>query len=282
MAPPDASTVAYSGDFFRTVTAAVADITRYGYDSPERIARWVEEIRRAAISSMISTATLEQTLTDTMRLVYRRLVDRGELLKLHPGIGRFMLQRVEPRLHAELQRRILASADLIKLNRQQAIEATLRRFSGWATSIPAGGSNVVAKNPVKTNIRKSLAQLPYEERRVLVDQGHKLRASLSAILATDGGAIAGEWHSHWRQAGYDYREDHRERDGNVYALRGNWAIDRGLMRRGRNGYTDEITDPGEEVFCRCFYRWIYALRDLPDEMVTKAGKEELKRTRMTA
>jgi len=47
------------------------------------------------------------------------------------------------------------------------------------------------------------------------------------------------------------------------------------MKAGDAGYTDEITTPGEEVFCRCFYRWIYNLRDLPKDMLTIKGKEQL-------
>ena len=175
----------------------------------------------------------------------------------------------------------MASAQLIKLNRTAAIEKTLQRFSGWSTSIPKGGSDVVDKLKVKGDIRKSLAQLPFEERRVLVDQGHKFTASLSEILATNSNALAGEWHSHWKQLNYNYRPDHKERDRKVYVVRDNWALKAGLMKAGAVGYTDDITRPGEEVFCRCFYRWIYNLRDLPPEMLTLKGSKELERVRAT-
>ena len=78
------------------------------------------------------------------------------------------------------------------------IEKTMRRFQGWSTSIPPGGVSAEKKADVKKDVRKSLKQLPYEERRVIVDQGHKLVASISEIIASDGGAIAGRWRSQYR------------------------------------------------------------------------------------
>jgi len=44
------------------------------------------------------------------------------------------------------------------------------------------------------------------------------------------------------------------------------------MKAGPAGYLDEITQPGEEPFCRCFVRYIYNIRNLPDDMLTQKGK----------
>ena len=163
------------------------------------------------------------------------------------------------------------------LNRQAMIDKTAQRFTGWASSIPPGGSEAVGTRETVGEIRKALGQLPFEERRVMIDQGHKLVGDINNIVAVAGGAIALTWHSHWRQAGYNYREDHKERDGHTYAIRGNWALDKGLMKRGPDGYSDEITSPGEEVLCRCSAQYLYNLRDLPDDMVTVAGRATIKR-----
>ncbi len=108
----------------------------------------------------------------------------------------------------------------------------------------------------------------------MIDQGHKFVSALNDIVAVEGGAIAGKWRSHWKQAGYDYRPDHKERDEKYYAIRGNWALEKGLMNKGE-GYTDDITQPGQEIFCRCAYVYIYSLQKLPEDMLTKKGKELL-------
>ncbi len=265
--------------YYEVLTAAINDLTANGYDSAERIAFWSAKIREAAERQMGAPHVMEQMLRETLAAVHKRLIERGEIAKFHPGVARFTIDRLRPQIRAELDRRILAAADLIKINRTNAIEKTLQRFQGWSTSIPKGGSDAVNKAKTKTALRKAMAQLPFEERRVLIDQGHKLTASISNVIATDGGAIALIWRSHWRQAGYDYRPDHKERDGKVYLLRDSWAKAAGLVKQGPAGYYDEITAVGEEVYCRCNAVYLYALRELPAEMITPKGAAELERVR---
>lgn len=265
--------------YYEVLASAVADLTERGFDSIERVAFWSARIREAAASALMPEYELERMLRERMAEIYGRLVERGAIIKYNPGVERFTLEKVRPALRDELDRRIMAAANLIKLNRRAAIDKTLQRFQGWATSIPVGGSGAVEKGKTKQDIRKSLAQLPFEERRVLIDQGMKLTASLSEILAKDGKALAGVWHSHWRQAGYDYREDHKERDEQVYLLRDTWALERGLIKPGPAGYYDKITSTGEEPFCRCYMTWLYRLRDLPAELLTATGRAELAQAR---
>lgn len=262
--------------FQQVINQAIADIEANGFDSQARIDAWMERIGTAARAELTPEGKLQEILSASLASIYKRAVDRGGVLKLHTGLQRFKLDMLKPRLRAELDRRIMASAQLIKLNRQQSIAKTLQRFSGWATSIPDGGSKVVDRPEVRDDLKKALRSLPYEERRVAIDQGHKLLAAINDVIAVDGGAIAAEWHSHYRQPGYDYRPDHKERDGHVYLIRGNWAQEKGLVKPGDAGYTDSITQPGEEVFCRCGYRYIYSLRALPDTMLTVKGRATLK------
>jgi hypothetical protein len=99
------------------------------------------------------------------------------------------------------------------------------------------------------------------------------------VVARGNGAIAGIWHSHWRRPGYDYREDHKERDERVYLIRGSWAHEQGLVKPGKVGYLDDITQPGQEPFCSCYVQYISALSKLPDEMLTKSGQQFLTKAR---
>lgn len=236
--------------FQEVLSAAITDLIENGFDSAERVERWTRLLREAAERSLIRPESLEQQLRDGLAAVYRKMVDRDGILQFNPGVERFTLERIKPALRTELDRRIMASANLIKLNRAQAIDKTLQRFQGWATSIPAGGTDVAKRRETKENVRKSLAQLPFEERRVLIDQGHKLTSAINDIVATSGGAIAGEWRSHWRQPGYNYREDHKDRDRRYFLIRDSWAHAAGLVKPAKGvGFTDDVTKPGEEVFC---------------------------------
>jgi hypothetical protein len=266
--------------FHEVLTAAVRDIAENGYDDPVRLDEWLRRLRYAAVADLPSPEEIQNRMQLAMQAVFDRTFSKSSILKYHPGVPRFTIERLKPFARAELDRRILASSQLIKLNREEAIEKTLRRFSGWATSIPDQGSKVVDKTDVKEHIAKPVKQVKYEARRCQIDQGHKLVSAINDVVAMQSGAIAAKWRSHYRQAGYDYREDHKERDGHIYLIRGSWAHEQGLVKPGSAGYTDEITKPAEEVFCRCWYTYLNALRDLPSEMLTEKGKKLLEETRL--
>lgn len=260
------------------VREAVEDFQNQGFDSTERLEYWQRRLRQAAVESMIPENQADKMLRDALMAVYVREVENFGVLRKHPGLARWTVDKLKPQLRAELGRRQLASIQLIKLNREQEIDAMTRRFAGWATSVPPGGSDQTGREETR-KLRKTLSGLSYRERRLMIDQGHKLQANISAVIAQGSGALAGVWRSHWKQTGYDYREDHKERDQELYAVRDNWAMGKGLMKLGGHKYTDEITQPSEEPYCRCWYRWVYNLRDLPVEMVTEKGKAEMARVR---
>ena len=257
------------------LTKAMDDMEQYGYDSTSRLERWVNQLRGGILQSLPPLASVENALRLRFNGIYQTNVIRGAVLKRHPGVTRFTLDRLSPQLHHELDRCVLASADLIKLNREEIVSKTVRRFLGWASSIPEGGTRAPGRGEARQGITKAFTSLPYVERRVLVDQGHKFEASLSRVLADASGAIAAIWHSRWRVSGYHYRPDHKERDGKVYLLRGSWAAGAGLVKPGDAGYLDAITQPSEEVNCMCRCEYVTSLSSLPEDMLTEKGKAEL-------
>ena len=259
--------------FSEIVSAAIADMQQHGFDSIDRVNRWQREITYAAEKEAKSSKDIDARLKDHLSRVFTSQIINGNALKKHK-IARWTLEKIKPRLRLELDRRIMASAQLIKLNREEMIARTLRRFNGWATSLPMGGSDAVDKRETANELKKALKQLPFSERRVFIDQGFKLRASLDSIIATDGGAIAAIWHSR-HGGGYNNRPDHLKRDEHIFVMRGNWAIEDGLMKLDGRQYIDEITQPGEEIYCSCNYQYLYDLRDLPDSMLTEKGRATL-------
>lgn len=248
---------------------AINEFSQTGYHSEDQLRRWVDLIRAAAERRSGAADAELARLRKEFEALFERLM-RGKVLDYVPEVGRYTLAMIRPELRAELDRRILAAADLIKLHRREAIETTLRRFQGWATSIPAGGEGAIDKREVRAHVAKDVKTLAFERRRVSIDQGHKLVANIAEIVARGNNAIAAVWRSHWRQPGYNYRPDHKERDSQVYAVRGNWAIEKGLMTKGA-GYLDEMTAPGQEINCRCYCTFLLSPRRLPDSMLTRKG-----------
>lgn len=265
------------------IAEAIRDFSEHGFDSENRLNDWLGRLRIAIAANLKSLSMVDDGIRNELGAIFRRLVDKGQILRSHPTVSKFTLARIAPKLRPELDRRILASAGLIKLNRSAMVEKTLQRFSGWATSISKGGSDV-DRREVKAQINKPLASLPFEERRVLIDQGAKLNSNISAVIAIENGAIAAQWFSHYRDPSYDAREVHadRDRDGKVYLIRDSWAQKQGLVKVGSAGYSDDIDQPAQLPFCRCRFIYLYSLRQLeksaPD-MLTVKGRAALEATR---
>jgi hypothetical protein len=259
---------------YEVLTDAVNYYVDNGWDSEESLLGWCKKLRIAASRQAPSDDVARNHLT----AIYSRLVIHGGALRDQPADGpkKVTLDKLKPEFRQELNRRIFASANLIKLNREQAIERTVQRFQGWVTSIPPDGVSDIDKNARKSALRKSISDMDFISRRVAIDQGHKLASNVKYLLSVQGGAIALKWHSNWRRPGYDYREDHKERDEHIYLLRDSWALEQGLIKPV-HGYYDEITAAGEEVYCSCQAFPIYAPQKLPDEFLTEKGKREFNR-----
>ncbi len=251
------------------------DLIEHGFDSQERLERWMRELRVAARASLVPERVLERELTSALTRAFAQAMNPRALSRRNPGVSEYTLLNVKPELRKKLDQRILASANLIRLNRDAAIEKTLQRFSGWATSIPAGGTRSVNRREESERVRRGIAGLPFEERRVIIDQGHKLVASINQVVAEESGAIAAIWHHVKESPGYQARPEHEARDGRFFVIRGNWALRDGLMKLAGRKYTDEIEQVAELPFCRCWYEYVTALRDLPNDMLTVKGREAL-------
>lgn len=263
----------------QVLTAAMDEFTERGYQSVEQMAWWSDQLRRAAERSMKSMADVEQMVREAMTNVWRKQVENEGVLKTNPGVSRYTVEKLKPELRKELDKRIQASLDLIKVNRPQAVEKTIQRFQGWATSIPAGGSEALKRGEERAHLKKALASQSYDARRVTIDQSLKLASAINNTVAIGGGAIACIWQSHKYQENYRGRPDHNARDGKIYLLRSSWAMAKGYVKLGGHKYSDEITQAGEEINCRCKQVWLYSLRDLPPEMVTERGRAALEEAR---
>jgi len=259
--------------YFELLTEAVNHFIDNGYTSQAELKKWIKILKQSAELTLGNPTKTELDVRRALTTTFNNLISKSGIARYHQGISVFTVNNLKPALRRELDKRILASVNLIKLNREETISTTLRRFEGWATSIPMGGSNAIDRVAEKQNIRKPLAQMDFKEKRVTIDQTLKLNASINNVIAQSGGAIAAKWHSNWRQSGYDYREDHKERDEHIYLMRDSWAKEKGLVKPGPDGYLDDITKPGEEVYCRCTAVYIYSPFNLPSEMLTEKGRE---------
>jgi hypothetical protein len=259
----------------------------HGVEDVGAMQQWMRKVEEAVREAMLTPAQLDAMLKKDFMGRLNSVVGKIALTN-HKGVSRFTVQNIHPRLRAMVDQRILMSANLIKLNRDEMIGKTLHRMMGWLSSIPAAERGRIQRAKLKENFNKPLASLPFLERRVMIDQGYKLTSAINAAVAEEGGAIAAQWYSHYRQEGYDYREEHKLRDelthkgGKVYMIRDSWAIKQGLAKKGPLPWLDEIDQAGELPYCRCHLSYLYHLRQLPIENLTQKGLDALKAVRGAA
>ena len=259
----------------KVLREAVSYIAAHGFDNSPQMQIYIAMLREAASASMISESAMIAQMRASLEQRFKRALTPYAVNRLFRGrVATLNIDNIRPDLQDELARRIMANAELIKLNRQQAIDKVSQRFAGWMTSVPIGGSREIDTREVVKDISKSAKQLRFEINRRNIDQGHKLVAAVNATMAKQSNAIAAIWRSRWRRPNYDYREPHKALDGKVFAIRDNWAIVRGLMTKG-DGFVEDMVQPAQEPYCSCSWEYIIGLRGLPESMLTAKGRESL-------
>lgn len=243
-----------------------------GYQDEFQLSDWLGRLHAALDLELPDDDESRVALSKTLHAIFDRDVRNGIARRI-PDIEPYTIDRVMPHMRAELDKRIYAGADLIKLNREAAIRKTLQRFSGWVSSVPPQGTSTNDLRDIANEMLKPIKQVKFEARRVAIDQGHKLSAAVAHVVAQQNGAIAGIWHDRGENDhGYDARPKHLARSKTIFLIRNSWAMDQGLIRRGVAQYTDDIEQPAELPYCSCFYEYITTPHDLPDEYLTTAGK----------
>lgn len=259
--------------FRRLLTEGVRKFAEGGYSNEADLQDWLVRLHATLERELPSDDETRATLRRILEAIYAREVGGG-LARRIPGLERYTIDRVSPQLRAELDRRIFAAADLIRLNKRAAVEKTLQRFAGWVSSVPPDGAIKPDVRGIVSDIGKSVAQLKFEKRRVAIDQGHKLVAAVAHVVARGEGAIAAVWHDRGENDhGYDARPEHLKRSGTLFLVRDSWAMDEGLIRKSRGvKYTDEFEQPAELPYCSCYYEYISTLQRLPTELLTGRGR----------
>jgi len=111
-------------------------------------------------------------------------------------------------------------------------------------------------------MKEPVESLKYKERRVAIDQGHKLAAAIASVNAQSNSAIAFTWRQHFTK---NPRERHTELDGEVFPIKNSWAYEQGLIQgaKGKYKFVEDLpSQPAEEVYCRCTADYVFNLREL--------------------
>lgn len=86
----------------------------------------------------------------------------------------------------------------------------------------------------------------------------------------------------WEYSNLDEQTDfapatgHQKRDKAIYTVKGNWALQKGIMIPSSAGYIEDTDIPGRQLGCMCHLVWITSPADLPEDMLTDIGREAVR------
>jgi hypothetical protein len=159
------------------------------------------------------------------------------------------------------------------------LDAMLQQF---LEQVPVGGTKENAIRRRITGIKREILPLAKWDQRFYTHKAMSFPSEVEFIFCLEGNPVAAIWHYNpLDEQGIDPKiQNHKQRDSLVFAVRDNWAIIKGLMRVGPNGYLDEVSRPSQEAGCMCRLQWVYSINRLPANMVTEKGHSELKRVQV--
>ena len=204
---------------------------------------------------------------------FKSQVDGMAVHKRH-NIAPYVIAALYYLLKDERDNRIQYTKTLADMRKDEAKETVMRRFAGWASSIPEG-REIKASRDIVSFISKPIKELPKHQKTIIDDQSKKMISNIDSIIAREAGAVGYYWHSNFRTPGYDYRENHKhlDLDGKFIILKSSWAYRDGYIRRGNEIYQDDIEQPGELPNCKCIAKYVYSISDVPKDCLTIKGLE---------
>jgi hypothetical protein len=146
-----------------------------------------------------------------------------------------------------------------------------QELTAFLAGIPAGGTKTALVrshvNPLKRTLN-DLVQWDADMHRL---QSMSVVSEVDDFLRPSGGdALAMSWHYAPSSC---LVPSHKALDGRVYVVRDTWAIKKGLVHAGPNGFTDETRKFRREIGCMCSSTWLFYALSLPEEVLTPEGIE---------
>jgi hypothetical protein len=189
-------------------------------------------------------------------------------------VGEELVPKTLQEIEVEAKRKKLNPNLIPKMRKKPVYETKFFRKKLPSTGIPKYERRDFEKESKK--IEEPVQSLRFKERRVAIDQGHKLNAAIAEVTAYSNNAIGFTWRHHFSK---NPRPDHEELDGVVLLFKNSWAVVQGLVKAGKGGWAEDLGfRPAQEINCRCTGDYITSLRELyrrAPECLTKKGLKVL-------
>lgn len=277
----------------RDAIERVGQVLKDCVKTPSRFVR--TEIENQILSIvMASVVTPEQSTRDYEKrcdeflesviaaggLPVRSIIGHGESVTTGVGLpkdARVPIDKIQAQKKHAVENYARQAA--LYLNGEMAtFRVELAEFLGMAFSDNANPGELKSK---VTRIKRAFRDLTKWDRFFSTVKNNSFPSAVNRTFSFEGNPLAARWsYSPLDEAG-EFRNvySHKDLADRVYAIRGNWALERGLMKPGPHGYVEDAPAPGEEFDCMCSFQFIYNLRSLPESMLTPKGESELARAK---
>jgi uncharacterized protein with gpF-like domain len=261
----------------------------------ERLLASYRNVTEQELTNFINA--LEPELRSEYKKAYYNYINGG-YTKYHSGIKAYRIEDMKPAYRKEVENAVTNSLSLIKTQNKEYMNQLQNRFINWS-SIPSNDMRGNSDNPekIKSYLNKEILQIPengYQteahKQFIITDQTRKLIGSMNDITAKNSGAFAFIWHNRRDKKvvgrpGGEYpigtpsHDDHWDREGKLYLIKGSWAVTKGLVKKADGViYDDDINDgmPSVPPGCRCYAEYFHDLELLPKKyegIITAKGRE---------
>jgi len=196
-------------------------------------------------------------------------------------IGPSTFERLEPKIRSTFAACVKEAQEQAEPFRRSELQKALAAFEQWAKSIPLGGTKDRAYREAARDVRQALKAFPQWDKAYCGHKAYNFPTAVSRLFSEGSGGAspqgtqyAGPIAAIWRWGAWTHETEHERFNGRAFVVRGNWAITKGFINQSVAMYTDQMPHPGDDN-CRCHYQYLYSLRDLPPELLSREGKEAL-------
>lgn len=201
---------------------------------------------------------------------------KKNIFDTHLGLATYKLSDLNNLFKKQYEAQINASLGLIRTHNDENMLKLKRRFYDWVTLKNTGDD--------KEKLRK-MVELPKDKKTkfLLKDQTNKLAAGIDNIIANHYKPIAFQWKTRndnkvvGKPGGVNPKVtdpkihgDHWARKDKFYYYPNNEYVKKGYLNLNNfAGSINNIKDgmPGIPIGCRCYAKFIYALEDLPKNLI---------------
>lgn len=204
---------------------------------------------------------------------------KNDFAKRHKNINVFSKSDINAKFRQILEKRILHSLNAIKIKDERLLLELQQRFINFISDDKEKTMHNLQEN-LKAN--EMLKHSKNYVRNVLREQTSKMNDDIDYTCGMINGAIGLIWHTQddikvvgnpngLYPKGNELHNNHYKRNNVFFALKDSYATKQKLLNAEIFENLQDIKNIKRAINCRCYYEYIYDLRDVEKQYLTQKG-----------